>query len=216
MKVRHFSTTLILLFWLMPIFSQNSVEELNQSIKVSNANYKFSVFTTWLSFSNFGNPKTNTHHYEILAGYQITPKDRIGMKVATWKLFAPMGIPLWDSNFLKESTFYPGRLQETGVGLTYQRRLWKGLFATIEVLPLFKTYLDAENKKVGKGFKLYTTYHLGYHIPLFKKDRFFIEPQIHLNHWTIDTNTPEAFKEKEVGTNKYFFFEPNIYLGFKF
>lgn len=177
---------------------------------------RFSIYMPWLNFSNFGNPKTNTQHYELLLGYNITAKDRLGIKIVTWKLFAPMGIPMWDDRFLKESSFYPGRLTETGIGLIYQRRLWKGLFATVEVLPLFKTYLNQENEEIAKGFKLYSTYHLGYHFPLFKKGKFFLEPQIHLNQWTIDTNTPTEFKAKEVNTNTYFFFEPNLYLGYKF
>lgn len=211
MKTFKISLVILLVFCITKGYSQQ------QSYATINTapDYKFSIFTTWLSFSNFGKPETNTLHYEILAGYHLTPKDRIGIKVATWKLFAPMGIPLWDDRFLDKESFYPGRLQETGIGVTYQRKIWKGLFATVEVLPLFKNYLDTENKKVGSGFKLYTTYHVGYHIPLFK-GRFFIEPQIHLNHWTINTNTPAEFKAAEVGTNNYFFFEPNLYFGVKF
>jgi hypothetical protein len=93
--------------------------------------------------------------------------------------------------------------------------LWKGLFASIEILPLLKTYLDESNKKIDNGFKLYTTYHLGYHIPLFK-GRLFIEPQIHCNYWPIDTNIPQGFKEKESKWNNYFLFEPNLYIGVNF
>ncbi len=206
--------TILVFFSFINIYSQ----KISTKNEITSPNYlenKYSIFTTWLSFSNFGNSNTNTHHYEILAGYSITKKDRIGIKVATWKLFAPMGIQFWDPKFLKESAFYPGRLKETGIGITYQRKLWKGLFATIEVLPLFKTYLDSNNQKLKKGFKLYTTYHVGYHIPLFK-GKFFIEPQIHANYWPINTNTPNEFKIKEINTNNYFLFEPNLYLGVKF
>lgn len=178
--------------------------------------YKFSVYTTWLSFSNFGKPETNTHHYEVQFGYQITEKDRVGIKVATWKLFAPMGIPLWDDQFLQRESFYPGRLKESGIGLTYQRKLWKGLFATIEVLPLITEFIDQEENRLAKGFKLYNSYHVGYHIPLFKKGRVFIEPQIHLNQWMVNTNVPESFSNEEAKWNNYFFFEPNLYLGIKF
>jgi hypothetical protein len=176
---------------------------------------KFSVSTTFLSFVNFESEETNLHHYEIHVGYKISPKDRIQLKAVTWKLFEPMGIPLWDENFRKESEYYPGKLWETGLGVTYQRLLWKGLYAQIEVLPLYKTYLDTDDKEIGNGFKLYTTYHLGYHIPLFK-NRFFIEPQVHCNYWPIDTNIPGEFKEKEDKWNNYFLFEPNLYIGVKF
>lgn len=177
--------------------------------------YKYSVSTPYLTFMNFGSEKTNTHHYEFHFGYQITPKDRIEIKAATWKLFAPMGIPIWDPLFLDESEFYPGRLKESGIGITYQRLLWKGLFAQIEILPLWKTYLDESKEKIDDGFKLYTSYHVGYHLSFFK-NRFYIEPQIHCNWWPIDTEGPQGFEEKESKWNNYFLFEPNLYLGVKF
>ena len=178
--------------------------------------YKFSVSTTWLTFMNFGPEETNTHHYEFHFGYQITPKDKIGIKVATWKLFAPMGIPLVDAIKMEESTFFPGRLGEKGIGVTYQRLLWKGLFASVEIMPLKKTYFDQNDKKIDDGFKLYTSYHLGYHIPLFK-DRFYIEPQIHCNYWPIDSKGPQGFEENEKKwNNNYFLFEPNIFFGVNF
>ncbi len=181
-----------------------------------NAPYrKFSVSTTFLSLTNFESKETNLQHYEFHFGYKIAPKDRIELKVATWKLFEPLGIPLWDEKFRKESEWYPGRVRESGVGATYQRLLWKGLFAQIEVLPLRKTYFDKDDKKVGNGFKLYTSYHVGYHFKFFK-NRFFIEPQVHCNYWPIDTNIPPEFEEVENRWNNYFLFEPNLYLGVKF
>lgn len=196
-------------------FSQNLPHKARGTIKDKMPDYKFSVSTPWLTFNNFGPEKTNTHHYEFHFDYKLTPKDKIGIKVTTWKLFEPMGIQLWDSLLMKESEFYPGKLQERGIGITYQRMLWKGLFAAIEILPQLKTYLDEDNKKIGNGFKLYTTYHLGYHIPLFK-NRIFIEPQIHCNYWPIDTKAPQGFEEKESRWKNYFLFEPNLYIGVKF
>lgn len=196
-------------------FGQKNTQPARGSSKAAVSDYKISVSTTYLSFLNFGEEKTNTHMYEFHIGYKITPKDRIGIKVATWSLFAPMGIPLWDSLFYNESEFLPGRLRESGIGITYQRILWKGLFTSIEILPLLKTYLDKDNKKIGNGFKLYTSYHLGYHLPLLK-NRVFIEPQIHCNYWPVDTKIPPGFKEKENKWNNYFLFEPNVYVGVNF
>lgn len=176
---------------------------------------RFSLSTPWLTFANFGEESKNTHHYEFHLKYQLTTKDRIGIKLATWKLFEPMGIPLWDPLLMKESEFYPGRLRENGLGLIYQRFLWKGLFTTIEVMPQLKTYFDENNRKIDYGFKLYTSYHLGYHISLFK-DRVFLEPQVHCQYWPVDTNIPQGFKEKEDQWNNFFLFEPNLYLGINF
>lgn len=126
-----------------------------------------------------------------------------------------MGMPMQEQLEFDESNFYPGRLRETGIGLTYQRMIWKGLFVTTEILPQLKTYLNESNTKLGNGFKLYTSYHLGYHIGLFK-DRVYLEPQIHCQYWPIDTNVPPAFKDKDDEWNNYFLFEPNLYLGANF
>lgn len=130
-----------------------------------------------------------------------------------------MGIVWWDGlldKIASESEFYPGHVRESGIGITYQRMLWKGLFATVEVLPQFKTYLDEDNNKVGDGFKLYNSYHLGYHFAFGKEKRFFIEPQVHCQHWMFDTNTPEAFETLDDKWRDYFLFEPNLYFGIKF
>jgi hypothetical protein len=116
---------------------------------------------------------------------------------------------------MDKTEFYPGELWENGIGVTYQRIIWKGLFAAVEFLPQIKTYFDEDNNKIGNGFKLYTSLHLGYHIPLFK-NRVFIEPQIHCQWWPIDTNTPQSFKEKDNRWHRVFLFEPNLYIGIKF
>ena len=190
-----------------------------ESVLVPAPEYKFSVSTPWLTFSNFGKERTNIHHYEFHVKYDLTSKDKIGLKIATWKLYAPMGIPLWDPHVMKESEYYPGRVRELGFGFSYQRIIWKGVFAAIEILPQLKTYLDEYSEEIAYGFKLYTSYHLGYHLPIFKKTfnhRLFIEPQIHCQYWPIDTNTPESFKEVDKRWNNYFLFEPNIYIGIKF
>lgn len=214
MKFRTISTIFLIAWSISQAFGQNLMENTQEAIKDTVPNHKFSFSTTWL-IANIGSEKTNNHHYEFHLGYKLTPKDKIGIKIATWQLFAPMGIPLWDPLFLNESEFFPGKLRETGIGITYQRMLWKGLFTTIEILPLFKSYLNEDKKEIGKGFKLYTTFHLGYHIPLFY-NRIYIEPQIQCNYWPIDTKIPPSFKEKENKWNNFFLFEPNLYIGINF
>jgi hypothetical protein len=218
MIVKGISISFLMTMFVAQAFCQNSEQSLKVSNKDSASDYKFRVSTTWLSFANFGEEKTNTHHYEAHFKYNLDSKNIFGVKVATWRLFQPMGILWWDGLLDKiesESEFYPGYLRETGLGVSYQRMLWKGLFATVEVLPQSKTYLDIDNNKIGKGFKLYTSYHLGYHITLFK-GRMFLEPQIHCQYWPIDTNTPQAFKEIDKKWKNYFVLEPNLYIGVKF
>jgi hypothetical protein len=209
------STTVMIAVFTTLAFSQNLPKTASGIVKGPLPEYKFSVSTTYLTLANFGPEETNTHHYEFHFDYKLTAKDKIGIKITTWKLFAPMGIPLGDAIKKEKSTFFPGRLGEKGVGITYQRLLWKGLFAAIELMPLKKTYFDENKKKIGSGFKLYTTYHVGYHVPLFK-NRMYIEPQIHCNYWPIDTKTPQSFQVEENKWNNYFLFEPNLYIGVNF
>jgi hypothetical protein len=211
MRIIGFTLTLFFAISLTSLFGQ----EQNIQSQTRSIERKYSVSTSYLSFVNFGEEKTNTHHYELQFGYKLTAKDKIGIKLATWKMFASMGMPLQEQLKFDENNFYPGRLRESGIGITYQRMLWKGLFATVEVLPQLKTYIDENDKKIGNGFKLYTTYHLGYHLSFFQ-NRVYVEPQIHCNYWPIDTNTPQSFKEVDNKWNNYFLFEPNIYIGFNF
>jgi hypothetical protein len=209
------STTLMIAVFTTLAFSQNLTKTAKVRAKDTVPSYKFSVSTTWLTFANTESEETNVHMSEFHFGFKITPKDKIEIKAATWKLFEPFGIPLADPLLKKESEWYPGRIRESGIGITYQRFLWKGLFAQVEILPLWKIYSDENNRKIEDGFKLYTTYHLGYHIPLFK-DRLYFEPQIHCNYWPIDTKGPQGFEEKESKWNNYFLFEPNLFIGVNF
>lgn len=197
------------------IFSQVQHQACIDSGEAANHPYRFSVCTPYYSFTNFGEEKTNTHHYELHLGYRLSPKDKVGIKFATWKMFAPMGMPMQEQIKFDESNFYPGRLRETGIGVTYQRMIWKKLFVTAEILPQQKTYLDENNARLGNGFKLYTSYHLGYQLSFFR-DRVYLEPQIHCQYWPIDTNVPAGFREKDDKWNNYFLFEPNLYLGANF
>lgn len=165
------------------------------------------------------NKRTSVQMVEFHVKRNLDDKNIIGVKFATWRLFQPMGI-LWWQGLLDKiesgSDYYDGYLRETGIGITYQRMLWKGLFATIEVLPQFQTYTDLEGKKIKNGFKLYNSYHLGYHFDFGKKKHFFIEPQVHVNQWMFDNNSPEGFKELDDKYGNIFLFEPNLYLGWKF
>ena len=210
---------LVFTFCTLSIFAQRN-QSLSQETKVADK-YRISLPVIILPqlVDKAWDDRKNTRHIELHVKRNLDDKNIIGVKFATWRLFQPMGILWWDGLLDKlesESEFYPGHLRETGLGISYQRMIWKGLFATVEVLPQFQTYLDEDNTKIGDGFKLYTSYHLGYHLPFGKKKQFFIEPQVHCQNWIIDTNTPETFKELDDKWRNYFLFEPNLYFGIKF
>ncbi len=196
-------------------FSTNNHEEVKYKYRVSMP----MIIVPQLFEKSWDNRK-HTQHIEFHIKRNLDNKNIIGLKLATWRLFQPMGITWWDGLLDKVksgSEFYPGHVRESGIGVSYQRMLWKGLFTTAEILPQFKTYLDENGDKVGNtGFKLYNSFHLGYHFAFGKEKRIFIEPQVHSQFWVFDTNTPEEFKAMDDKWRNYFLFEPNLYLGFKF
>jgi hypothetical protein len=218
MKIKKITTFVTLTMFVANVFCQNSEQSLKTINKDSVPDYKFRLSTSWLTLAKYETNVPSVQMYEFHFKYNLDTKNILGIKFATWRLFQPMGILWWDGLLDKldsQTEFYPGYVRFTGLGLTYQRMLWKGLFATVEVLPQLKTYLDKENNKIGNGFKLYTSYHIGYHIP-FLKGRMFVEPQIHCQYWPIDTHSPQSFKELNNKWRNYFMFEPNIYIGVKF
>lgn len=174
--------------------------------------YKYHVGTTAFMLGNlFPDPPSL---YQLNFGYWLTAKDVISLEAITWKYHAPLGIP-YGSSFGEESEDYPGSIREYGVGVVYQRFLWKGLYSSLQALPLRRIYLDEDGNTIQKGFQLFSTLRLGYHVPLFK-NRFFIEPSISATFWPVSTNVPDGFKAKDDKWNKYFLGEPGLHFGFKF
>ena len=214
----------ILLFFVLTActfsaFAQSN-NELSKEVKVTS---KYSVSIPVIILPQFveksWNDRLNTQHIEFHVKRNLDDKNIVGIKFATWRLFQPMGIVWGDGlkdKIESESEFYPGHVRETGIGVSYQRMLWKGLFATVEVLPQYKTYLDLDDHKIGDGFKLYNSFHLGYHFSIGKKKRFFFEPQVHSQFWVFDTKAPDGFKQLDDKWRNYFLFEPNLYFGVNF
>src|SRR6056297_1438271 len=210
---------LLISFTLLAINGYAQSDTIQLKTDTNDNKYRFSFPAIILGNIGKGGERTNTQHIEFHVKKELDAKNIVGIKFATWRLFQPMGIQWWDGLLDKidtESEFYPGHVRETGIGISYQRMLWKGLFAAVEVLPQYKTYLDLNNKKIANGFKLYNSYHIGYHFAFGKKKRIFIEPQIHAQNWMFDTNTPDAFKQLDNRWKSYFLFEPNLYVGIKF
>ena len=211
--------TILLFSCTLSAFSQTD----STMVKESEVDYKWRVSIPYLVpeelITSSWNDHTSIQMIEFHVKRNLDNKNIIGAKFATWRLFQPMGILWWDGLLDKiesGSEYYPGHVRATGIGITYQRMLWKGLFATAEILPQLQTYLDLDGNKIKNGLSLYTSYHLGYHIALGKKKQFFIEPQIDCKIWTRDKNAPDGFKELDDKWRNYFLLEPQIYLGWKF
>ncbi len=210
--------TILFLFCSLSAFAQNN-SPVGEETEVAN---KWRVSMPYIVpdeiIYGYGE-RTSIQMVELHVKRNLDDKNIIGVKFATWRLFQPMGILWWEGLLDKiesGSDYYDGYLRETGIGITYQRMLWKGLFASVEVLPQIQTYTDLDGNKIKNGFKVYNSYHLGYHIEFGKKKRLFIEPQVHVNQWFFDNNSPDGFKEFDDKYGNVFLFEPNIYFGMKF
>lgn len=152
--------------------------------------------------------------YQLNVGYRLTPQDVVSLEAITWTYDAPLGIP-YGPSYGDEKERYPGSVREYGIGVAYQRFLWRGFYASLQALPLRRVYRDANNQTIGTGFQLFSTFRLGCHVPLFK-NRFFIEPSLAATAWPISTNVPPGFASKDRPWNRYFLFEPGLHLGIKF
>ena len=189
------------------VFGQtNNSEKALPSDEGNSVKYRHSIGT---SFFILGNLLDDSPDYYLLTyGYRLNKKDRIFAEFNTWKYSEPLG------TYGKSEQLYPGYVRAFGIGLGYQRFIWKGLFTTIQATPFVKQYYNSSNTKIQKGFQLYLQLIAGYRFELFKK-RWYLEPAIALKYWPIDTNFPSDFATIEKGTPK-FIFEPSLNFGFKF
>jgi hypothetical protein len=151
--------------------------------------------------------------YQLNYGYRLTPRDVVSVEGITWTYNAPLGIP-WGRSYGAEDEDYPGKVRAYGVGVAYQRFLWKGLYSALHALPMHQTYVGTEGEKLGTGFQLFLTLRVGYHIELLS-NRFFVEPSMAATYWPINTNLPDSFRQKEGKWPNYFLFEPGLHFGVK-
>jgi hypothetical protein len=146
--------------------------------------------------------------YQLNFGFMVTKRDAIVAEAITWTYSEPLGT-YPDS---KES--YPGKVRAYGIGLGYQRFLWKNLFITVEPTFFLQQFYDTDNKKIRNGFQLYLQFIAGYRFEFFKK-RLFVEPAYAFKYWPVNTNFPESFAAIEAGAPKYKC-EPSLNFGFRF
>jgi hypothetical protein len=180
-----------------------------------------SVYPRWFVGSTLfllGNlASTNSPDFaQLNIGYRISRKDVVTLEPKTWKYAWPNGIhPFFNSAYGKAEEEFPGYVREFGLSLSYQRFLWKGFYAELNVMPSLQNFVNENGKKFENGFQLFNTYRLGYHIKLLK-DRFFIQPSIAITHRAYHTRLPDGFKQLDDKWSKFIFGEPGFHFGFNF
>jgi len=155
-----------------------------------------------------GNIGDSVRFMQLNYGYRLTPKDNLIIEAISWTYYEPLG------TYGSSEELYPGKVTAWGIGLGYQRFLWRNLFTTVEPTFFLQQFYDTNDTKIQKGFQLYLQFIAGYRLNFFKK-RLFIEPAIALKYWPVNTNFPASFASVENGVQKYKF-EPALNFGFTF
>jgi hypothetical protein len=209
MKLQRTLLTAILALSITLAFSQDSTQTDSVSVQTEkqDINRRHSIGSSLFLLGNFlpGDP---VYYGQLNYGYQLTRRDFILVEAKTWTYYEPLG------TYGSSEEFYPGKVRAYGVGLGYQRFLWKNAYTSVVATPFLQQFYDTDNKEIQKGFQLYLVASLGYRFEFFKK-RLFVEPAFALTYWPVNTNLPASFAEIESGKPKYKF-EPRANFGFRF
>jgi hypothetical protein len=203
---------IILVIALLGAFSLNLQAQYN---KTDSTYKRWFVGSSMFLLGNLA-PTNPPNFAQLNLGYRITGKDVITLEPKTWKYAWPNGIhPFFNKSYGKPEEEFPGYIREYGLSVAYQRFLWKGLYAELNVMPSLQDFVNDEGKKTDNGFQIFNTYRVGYHIKLFK-DRFFIQPSIAITHRAYHTKMPDGFKQLDDKWSKFIFGEPGFHFGFNF
>lgn len=175
---------------------------------------RFFVGSTLFMLANLVPDNNPPQMVYLNLGYRVTGRDVISIELKTWKYAWPIGIP-YGKSFEAEGEGFPGYIRERGVSLNYQRFLRKGLFAQVDLMPAFQSFVNDSGRKIDDGFQLFNTYSVGYHIKLFK-DRFFFQPSIAITHRPYQSRMPDAFKQVDDRWSRFFYGQPGLHFGFNF
>jgi hypothetical protein len=184
-----------------------------QTTKQDSSFKKHFISTSLWSVANlFPDP---VDFYELNYGYRFTPKDAIIINATTWEYPEPLGVTSKSKKKWKHVEEYPGFVKAYGIGIIYQRFVWKQFYSAIHANTFSQTFYTAKNEKIQSGFQLYLQARMGYKFEFFE-NRFFLEPSISFNYWPINTNFPDSFSQKENNWPNYFLFEPHLNFGINF
>jgi hypothetical protein len=206
---KHFLTSVMIALFSIAAFSQDltQTDSISVQTEMQGIKWRHATGSSFFLLGNFG-PGDPVCFFQLNYGYLLTRKDNIIAEAITWTYYEPLG------TYGSSKELYPGKVRAYGVGMGYQRFLWKNLYTTVEPTFFLQQFYDTDNKKIQKGFQLYLQFIVGYRFEFFKK-RIFIEPAYALKYWPVNTNFPTSFAAIEKGAPKYKF-EPSLNFGFRF
>jgi hypothetical protein len=178
---------------------------LAQTAKEGSNFKRHSIGSTLFLLGNIGD---SVRFIQLNYGYRLNQKENIIVEAITWTYFEPLG------TYGSSKVYYPGKVRAYGIGLGYQRFLWKNLYTTTEPTFFIQQFYDTDSRHIQNGFQLYLQFILGYRFEFFNK-HIFIEPAYALKYWPVNNNFPDSFAEVESGARNYNF-EPSLNFGFRF
>lgn len=205
-----------IILWIGLVFVFANSLQVNAQYAETDSTYKrWFIGSTMFLLGNL--TTTNPPDFvQLNLGYRITGKDVLALEAKTWKYAWPNGIhPFFNKSYGKTEEEFPGYIREFGLSVAYQRFLWKGLYAELNVMPTVQSFVNDDGNKIDSGFQIFNTYRMGYHFKLFK-DRFFIQPSIAITHRAYHTEMPDGFKQLDDKWSKFVFGEPGLHFGYNF
>ena len=185
-----------------------------QDAKEDSTHKRYFVGSTLFMLANVVPDNNPPNLVYLNVGYRITKKDIISLELKTWRYGWPIGIP-YGKSFEAEGEGFPGYVREYGVSLNYQRFLARGLFAQVDVMPAFQSFVNESGRKIDNGFQIFNTYSVGYRVKLFK-DRVFFDPSIAITHRPYQSTMPAAFKQVDDRWSRLFYGQPGLHFGYNF
>lgn len=159
-----------------------------------------------------GNPDP-LYFIQLNAGWRVSRRDVLSVELKTRRYEKAPGIY---GPFMVATMAVPqdkGHVRDIGLGLAYQRFVWRGAYAALHALNALQAYAR-NGESAGNGYALFMTYRAGYHVEF--GTHFFLEPSVGLAHRPVRTNVPSDFRvEDGYGSNR-FRLEPGLYFGYEF
>jgi hypothetical protein len=152
--------------------------------------------------------------YQLNLGMRFNERHSLSIEFINWDYYAPLGIP-YGSEMGREENNFPGHINSKGAGFAYQYFIDTGWYLAQHFQWMEQTFFNENDERIGKGRQLFMTTRFGYQFNFFNKS-FFIEPNLAITYWPINTNLPQNFEQKEEQWNNYFLFEPGLHMGIYF
>jgi hypothetical protein len=137
--------------------------------------------------------------YGVLYSYGITKKD--------WLVAGPVYMRI---------KYDFGNTDAWALIVGYRRYLWRNLHLEYQLYPTYDDFFESRENKIYSSFDVWNEFRLGYKVDFrIKKAPLYLNVQWPFGFGLFASNKPQSFKEAEK-LNRFFYFPPMIFAGFRF